>query len=79
MIICHDYAELQIVQVSPEESGSAKNSGSSHKTSYSKTSSVSSSQVKRTSSESSGADDVIALIRNELNQVDNQGDYLLPW
>ena len=26
-------------------------------------------QVKRTSSESSGADEVIALIRNELNQV----------
>ena len=26
-------------------------------------------QVKRTSSESSGADDVLALIRNELNQV----------
>ena len=57
-------------QVCPEETGSNKNSGSSHKTSYSKTSSVSSSQVKRTSSESSGADDVLALIRNELNQVE---------
>ncbi|KAL5248620.1 hypothetical protein ACHWQZ_G017712 [Mnemiopsis leidyi] len=59
---------IRTSQVCPEETGSNKNSGSSHKTSYSKTSSVSSSQVKRTSSESSGADDVLALIRNELNQ-----------
>ena len=64
-----DSSSVFDVKINFEESCSIKKgSGSSHKTSYSKTSSINSSQVKRTSSESSGADDVIALIRNELNQ-----------